>query len=371
MQFIKAENLKAGMRLARPIYSKQGVLLYERDSKLTPQGIASIANFGLIGLFILEPAEPVPPMTKADVEFERFQTMSVFSIQEELETILNVKRQSRMQSIAATITRNYGHLDGRINFIQSLRTKEDYIYKHALNVAILCTMITHTLNVKLDEQHMTVLAALIHDIGKLTLPENIQDADVMTEETRKAITDAEVSAHNLIERVFADGAMVRRICQQSQKAIDDMFNGEPANPKMVHGAQVLAVADMYDTLTAMKMNDTPMSEVAAIKYLLDRPETFSREVVDGLIKSINIVVPGISVELSTGEKALVIKENEEDILRPTVLSFLDNSIIDLSDEKLYGDIEIVDIMKTLDNRYIFDTETLKKMGITVEGQEFI
>lgn len=371
MQFVKVKNLKAGMRLARPIYNKQGVLLYERDSKLTRQGIASIANFGLIGLFILEPAEPVPPMTKADLEFERFQTMTVFAIREELETILTAKRQSRMQSIEANITRNYGHLDGRINLIQSLRTKEDYVYKHALNVAILCTMITHTLNVKLEEQHATVLAALTHDIGKLTLPASIQDADEMTEETRKAIADAEVLTYGLIEQVFSDGAMVRRICQQSRKAIDDMLQGQPANPKMVHGAQILAVADMYDTLTAMKLNDTPVSEVAAIKYLLGRPETFSKEVVEGLIKSINIVVPGISVELNTGEKALIIKENEEDILRPTVLSFTDNSIIELSNEKLYGDIEIVDIMKTLDNRYIFDTETLKKMGITVEEPEFV
>lgn len=357
MQFVKAKDLKVGMRLARPIYNKQGVLLYERDSKLTRQGIASIANFGLFGLFILEPAEPVPPMTKADLEFERFQTMTVFSIREELETILTAKRQSKMQSIAASITRNYGHLDGRINLIQSLRTKEDYIYKHALNVAILCTMITHTLNVKLEEQHATVLAALVHDIGKLILPESTQDAETLT--------------YELIEHAFSDDAMVRRICQQSRKAIDDMLQGQPANPKMVHGAQILSVADMYDTLTAMKIDDTPVSEVAAIKYLLDRPETFSKEIVEGLIKSINIVVPGISVELNTGEKALIIKENEEDILRPTVLSFTDNSIIDLSDEKLYGDIEIVDIMKTLDNRYIFDTEILKKMGITVEEPEFV
>ena len=68
MRFVKRDNLKTGMRLARPIYNKNGVLLYERNSKLTRQGIESIRNFGLIGIFILEPAEPVPPMTQADLE---------------------------------------------------------------------------------------------------------------------------------------------------------------------------------------------------------------------------------------------------------------------------------------------------------------
>lgn len=372
MQFVRAEDLKIGMRLARPIYNKQGVLLYERNSRLTAQGIASIANFGLIGLFILEPAEPVPPMTRSDVEFERFQTMTVFSIQEELTRILSTGRQGKMQSIASTIIRNYGHLEERINFIQSLRSREDYLFKHALNVAILCTMITHVMNVRLDDQLSTVLAALTHDIGKLTLPEEMADAEDITEEAWEMVRKAETGAYNLIESVFYEGKAIRRICQQSQKALEDLEEKRDGNAKLVTGAKILAVADMYDTMTAMKMNGAPLSEVAALKFLQEHPETFAPEVVAALIKSVNILIPGIGVELSTGEKALVIKENEaNNVLRPVVLSFNDNSILDLGNEAAYGDIEIIDIMKTLDNRYIFDTETLRKAGIYIEEPEFI
>lgn len=371
MQFVKAEDLKVGMRLARPIYNKQGVLLFERNSRLTAQGIASIANFGLIGLFVLEPAEPVPPMTKADVEFERFQTMAVFSIQEELERILATKKQAKIQTIASMVIKNYGHLDSKINFIQSLRSREDYIYKHALNVSILCTMISHVMNIRLDEQLSTILAALTHDIGKLSLPAEIMYLGKTIPESRKMIEDAETGAYDLIEAVFNDGNTIRRICKQSQTAIADMQDGRETNVKMVIGARILAVADMYDTMTAMKMSEAPVSEVKALKFLMERPDTFDPEAVAALIKSINILMPGISVELSTGEKALVIQGNESNILRPIVLSFNDNSIIDLSNEKIYGDIEITDIMKTLDNRYVFDTETLKRAGIRIEEPEFV
>ena len=72
MQYIKINQVRPGMRLARPIYNKNGVLLYERDTRLTPQGISSIEKFGLWGLYILEPAEPVPPLSDEDVELERF-----------------------------------------------------------------------------------------------------------------------------------------------------------------------------------------------------------------------------------------------------------------------------------------------------------
>ena len=90
----------------------------------------------------------------------------------------------------------------------------------------------------------------------------------------------------------------------------------------------------------------------AIQEFIDHPEVYDPETVRALIRSINILPPGASVELSTGEKALVLNENEENVLRPTLVSFRDNSILNLSLPE-NEDIHIVDIMKTMDNRYIF------------------
>ena len=122
---------------------------------------------------------------------------------------------------------------------------------------------------------------------------------------------------------------------------------------MLDGANVLLVANRYDEITAMTLQGTAQSEVKALQELLEHPEVYDPETVRALIRSINILPPGASVELSTGEKALVLNENEESVLQPTVVSFRDNSILDLS---LPGneDIQIVDVMKTMDNRYIFN-----------------
>lgn len=47
MLFVKVDELKPGMRLGKPIYNKNGVLLYDRDTKLTMQAIYGIKNFRL------------------------------------------------------------------------------------------------------------------------------------------------------------------------------------------------------------------------------------------------------------------------------------------------------------------------------------
>ena len=75
MKFVKTDDLVPGMRLAKPIYNRNGVLLYDRNSALSAPGINSVKNFGLIGVYILEPAEPLPPMTREDLDFEQHQTI--------------------------------------------------------------------------------------------------------------------------------------------------------------------------------------------------------------------------------------------------------------------------------------------------------
>lgn len=368
MLFVRTAELKSGMRLARPIYSKEGVLLYERNSKLTPQSITSIRNFGLIGIFILEPAEPVPPMTKDDIEFERFQTMNVYAIDDELSRIIQTKRATKTQVITANVIRSYGHLDKRINFVQNLRSKEDYVCKHALNVAILCAMITHVMNMKLDEQLDTVIAAVVHDIGKLMLSKTMPQ--MMSDE--ETLERYEVQGFDLVDKTFSSNPGVKRVCVQAQK-MQSNFEKGIFNPdiKMVPGAKVLLVANAYDEMTAMQLEGEPASEVRALRLLMENPDVFDPDVVDAMIRSINILAPGSCIELNTGEKGLVLTQNDENILRPMVLTFNTNMIVDLSNEMAYGDLEIKDIMKTMDNRYVIDTEALKRSGFAFKEPEYV
>ncbi|MCR5755809.1 MAG: HD domain-containing protein [Acetatifactor sp.] len=359
MRFIRTEDLKTGMRLARPIYSKKGVLLFDRNSKLSSMAIESVHNFGLLGIYILEPAEPLPPMTDEDREFERFQTMAIFSIQDELNKILAGQKQNKIQMISNTIIKNYGHQDDRINFYQNLRGRDDFVYRHSLNVAVLCALICHVMNVRLEDQLQTVHAAIIHDIGKMSLKGDIIYRDDCDEQEKAKLYNAQVQAGDLMESAFPNGTTIKRICAQAAR---QQYSPDKTDAsKMVIGAKILLVANRYDELTAMSLGGDTKSEIQAIRELMGHPEIYDREVVNALINSINIVFPGVSVELSTGEKALVLAENRKDILRPLVLSFRDNSIIDLGIQT-NNDISILDIMKTMDNRYIMNNDVLKTAG---------
>lgn len=353
MKFIKTEDLKIGMRLAKPIYNNKGVLLYDRNSKLTQQGIESVRNFKLIGIYVLEPAEPLPPQSEDDVEFEKFQMVTVFSVQEELQSIRERGKNNRIYTLAETIIRSYGRLDHKINFLQNLRSKEDFVYKHSLNVAILTAMICHKMNVRKEEMTEAVVCAIVHDIGKLNADPQLLVKDDITEEETEELKRCEFEGIGTIEAAFASTPNIKRVVMQTYKRLDAYYKGEEIdrNAKIVTGAKVLCVAEEYDRMTAINSAGEPQSELAQIKIMMNNPEYFEPAAVNALINSINLLAEGVCVELSNGEKALVTVANEENIFRPVVLCFSTNSIIDLSVTALYNDIEIVDVMRTYDNRY--------------------
>ena len=363
-QYVICKNgrLKAGMRLAKPIYNKNGVMLYDRNSKITSQGIISVNNFGLIGIYILEPAEPVPPMSEDDIEFERFQAMSVFTIREILDAYSKNQKEKDMYQFINQLLKKYGSLHHKINFIQNLRSNEDYIYKHSLNTAILCALISSRLGLEFKSQLDIVAAALLHDVGGLMIPGNIRrkrKSDI-TEDDEKKISQCYQNSYMAFKDNTDLSPDIKRILSASIAVLHPDIPAASAKMPTVIGAEILKVAYNFDNMTAMKFGDEPLSEIAAVRYLLEHVDEFDKKVVDALLDSINILSPGVCVEFTNGDKGLVVTANDSNVLEPFVLSFKDNKLYNLGDSAVARSMQIKDIMKTMDNRHVVDSDLLKQ-----------
>ena len=364
MIFLKADDLKTGMRLAKPIYNKNGVMLYERNSRLTSQGIVSIHNFGLIGVYILEPAEPVPPMSEEDIEFERFQAMSVFSIKEILDAVSKQAEPKNMYPFANQVIKQYGTLHHKINFVQNMRSAEDAVYKHALNTAILCALISKRVNLEFKKQLDVVVAGILYDIGNLLVPITLRKmkASEMDDEAKNKMYTYHFAGYQLLNKFYDLDPNVRRTatlaCKELYRLSGDEMAQELADLK-IQEVEILKVAAVFDNMTAMKYEEEPLSEITALRYLQDEENGFDQSIVRGLVDSINILSPGTCVELSNGDRGLVIAEGPINVLQPFVLSFKDNQVINLSDERAAEGIQVADIMKTMDNRHVLDPDMLK------------
>lgn len=357
MRFVRVDELTKGMRLAKPIYNKNGVLLYDRDTKLTKQGINSIKNFKLIGIYILEPAEPLPPMTAEDIEFERFQTMSVFGLKEDMETIMAGKKPVNMMNLIKTLIKRYAKRSNKVNFVQNLRSCDDYVYKHCINVAVLAALMGARLRISVDDMKDMVYAALIHDIGKLYIPPEIIEKKGLTAEDKNTIVACETRGDRHLQEMDFLGDNTKHILQQKFTLQNDSTI-KAGDKRYSECARILQIAEKYDDMTAMKIGKEPCSDIVAIRELLGSTDIYEEPIVAALVDSMKVLYPGVCVEISNGHTGLVIRANEENVLRPLVLSFTDNQIYDFADNKVINDLQIRDIMKTMDKRIKLDQATV-------------
>ena len=358
MIYVKAEDLKVGMRLARPIYNKRGILLYGRNDKITRQGIESVKNFGLIGLYVLEPAEPLAPMSVEEMQFERFQTMEVFRLRDELNAIMMNKEPAHLMQATNDLLKQFGNLYHKINFNQNLRSPEDYVYKHALNVAILSALISHRAGFSLMEQSEVVVAAFLHDLGKLNLQSGLRGkTEYLTDEERGQVARAVILGIDKISNAFNLPAGVKGTLMQLCQV---QYLPENAPKDVSNIVKILVVANAYDEYTAMQIGMDPHTEVDAVRMLQSRPDLYDPDMVNHLMNSIKILYPGVCVELTNHEKGLVLGENDRDILRPVVLGFDRNQLYNLGLDSVFEQVQIKNIMKTMDNRIKIDPQRLEE-----------
>lgn len=363
MQFIETKDLTPGMRLAKPVYNKMGVLLYDRNSYLTRAVIKSIENFGLIGLFILEPAEPLPPISQEEIQFEQFQTIYMFRIKDIMTRLQKDQEPENLSDLTNNILKRYGSLDHKMHFTQTLRSSLDFVYKHAISTAILSAMIANVMGYTNTEKTHLITAALLYDLGYLYVPRKIlEKKEELTLEDYHVIAEARRKGYQLLYpdiNKYLLSSEVLKIIQHTHMILNAADAADLDGKNLSPSAWLLATADKFDQLTAMNLHHAPISEVAAIRQLKMKPEFYKTKIVSALADCIHILPSGCSLDLSTGDKGIVLEDNPDNFLAPVILNIRNNQIYDLSDPSIANEIQVVDIMKTMDNRIMIDEDTLQ------------
>lgn len=363
MQFVKSDELRPGMRLAKPIFNKTGVLLYERNSKLTTPAINSIRNFQLIGVYVLEPAEPLLLLSREDLEFEQAQTVYTFKMRDIFENIYRREPMKKLEDLIEDVCKRYGNLDHRVNFNQNIRSADDFMYKHAISTAILTAMIAQHINISENDYRALITAAFLYGFGYRFVPRHIlskesdlSEAEQITIQSglEKGLVFLEASSESLSYYKTAVSIIYCHILESRPDVTKPDFSDT-----VLLLAEILKVAKQFDLLTGMMMGHKPESEIIAMNYLRDRTNEYNESIVSILAQCIHIIPAGASIDLSTKDKAIVLIENPKDYMKPVILRLSDNQIYDLSDVEVSKNIQIVDLMKTMDNRIEIDEDTIK------------
>ena len=226
--------------------------------------------------------------------------------------------------------------------LTKIREKDDYLLEHSLNVAILLANFANYLGMSEDEVQDLSYAGFLHDLGKIKIPDEILHKPGRLTDSEMEVMKGHVKhGVDYLKSTEIAPPLIQAISEHHER-LDGL--GYPAGTKgddISQAGRMLAIADMYDALTADRVYKPGMSSQRAFSILMsDAPTRLDQSLVQQFIKCLGVYPVGSLVLLSNDRLAMVL-EQKDSPLTPLVKFFysvrnnhyLTPKDIDLSSDK--------------------------------------
>ncbi|MCJ7507899.1 MAG: HD-GYP domain-containing protein [candidate division Zixibacteria bacterium] len=209
--------------------------------------------------------------------------------------------------------------------LTAIKNYDEYTFAHSVNVCVLA--IAFGLKLGLDRKKLSELgfSALFHDIGKTKLPQElIQKPTEFDEEDWRQIKKHPVlGVKALFSRRELDEFSMRAAVVAFEHHLNLDLSGYPqviSTREVNLFTRIVSIVDAYDAMTSGRVYiKTPISPDEALRrMMLKRDVSFDPLLLKVFINIVGVYPIGSVVILNTGELAVVLGTNSNEINRPKV-----------------------------------------------------
>ena len=188
-----------------------------------------------------------------------------------------------------------------------IKSYDEYLFNHSVNVGILATTLGETLGLDRSSLRELGLGALLHDLGKIHIPDSITNAArKLTDEEWEVIKRHPVDGVKMLEQMGVSSEIALRVVKEHHVRFDRTGYPTLAPDEEVHPCSMMVtIADVYDALTTARPYRGafhPTQAIEEIKTLSG--STFDPEMLKTFIDMLGMYPPGTPVHLTTREIAV-------------------------------------------------------------------
>lgn len=264
---------------------------------------------------------------------------------------------SLVDEISASITRN----PEAFLSISRLKTKDNYTYLHSVAVCALMIALGKQLNLEQKLMKDIGMAGLLHDVGKMSIPDEILNKPGKLSGDEFTI----MKGHSFKGWEILQGSegvcqIALDVCLHHHERMDGRgYPDKLPGDDLTIFARMGAVCDVYDAVTSSRCYKLGWEPAEAIRKMAEWQEGhFDHDVFHAFVKTIGIYPSGTLVKLKSTRLAVVIEQSENNLLTPLVKVFFSTI------ENAPLQPELLDLAKSTDN--IAGTEDPKKWGFDLK-----
>ncbi|MCW5618784.1 MAG: HD-GYP domain-containing protein [Nitrosomonas sp.] len=239
-----------------------------------------------------------------------------------------------------------------------LKTADEYTYLHSVAVCVLMVALGKQLGLYGEELKQIGVAGLLHDIGKMAVPNEILNKpDKLTDKEFEIIKTHPRRGWEILKKVYQADEPALDVCLHHHERVDGKGYPEKlsADTLTLH-ARMGAVCDVYDAITSDRCYKKGWEPAEAIRRMTSwKDGHFDETVFRAFVKTIGIYPIGTLLKLRSGRLGLVIEQSEKSLLTPLVKVFFSTRT------NGHIPVEIIDMSKSEDS--IVSAESPEQWGL--------
>lgn len=328
---INLDYLRPNSSFIYPLYSEEGKLILEARMPLTSQKIKNIVeSYGNTVYYTDTGEKPVIPAYRMKTAYNKSkEIMDEIFKTDKLTRSTYREAEKVIETIVSDLTST--EID-TISLLKDLKSHDEYLYNHSVNVGILSTVFAIKLGAFSPEEiKFIALGSYLHDIGSTKI-----DRQLLNKEGRYEVSELQkMKRHPQLGYEILKG--IDKISPVVLQSV--LFHHEKLNQKgyyqlpyetLPHFPKIVSVCDIYDALTSKRPYRGPFSSSAALKALVNSIDIhFDYDLISAFI---NRVAPVLNhsqsfysanefCELNSKELAVITEIGMKDFLRPKVRVF--------------------------------------------------
>ena len=246
--------------------------------------------------------------------------------------------QASIEPLVASVLRN----PDSVFWLLGLVRRDRYLHSHALNCSALAAALGRHLAMPRTMLVELAMGAFLLDVGMTSLEPALLEAPAPLAQDDEATVRGHVQAGlDILDTAGLASQTVREMLAYHHERHDG--SGYPhglAGEAIPLAARLAGLVDSYDAMASARPHRPAHAPHAVLQLLYrERGRRYQEEVIEQFMQCLGVYPTGSLVELSNGEVAVVMAQNQARRLRPRVMVLLD------SDKQRYPRFHDIDLMQ--------------------------
>jgi HD-GYP domain-containing protein (c-di-GMP phosphodiesterase class II) len=231
-------------------------------------------------------------------------------------------------------------------YVESLRRHDSYSYSHAIS----CSALAAAFGRHMGFAHETIISlaagGLLMDVGKTQLPEALlrYKGSLSASEVELVRSHVDHGLKILANSTITDADVITIVHTHHERHDGSGYPTGKKGTAIPIAGRMLGIIDAYDAMASGRPYRPPISRHQALQHIYAARDTlFQAEMIEQFVVCLGVYPTGSLVELTSGEVAVVMAQNQVRRLRPKVL------LLSTPNKQPLTDFHVLDLMSQGDD----------------------